>query len=64
VAKSKQSSRPITSPSASDLDGDFGTEHTPSDLKASADLQKLDGLLAVPCYTTTDIDKIFRGNWL
>jgi membrane dipeptidase len=48
----------------SDLDGGYGTEQTPSDLKTIADLQKLDGLLAERGYTSTDIDKIFHGNWL
>lgn len=48
----------------SDLDGGYGTEQTPSDLKTIADLQKLDGLLAERGYSSQDIDKIFHGNWL
>jgi membrane dipeptidase len=48
----------------SDLDGGFGTEQTPCDLKTIADLQKLEGLLAQRGYSSVDIDKIFHGNWL
>ncbi|MCC7083557.1 MAG: membrane dipeptidase [Pirellulales bacterium] len=48
----------------SDLDGGYGTEQTPSDLKTIADLQKLDELLAERGYASADIDKIFHGNWL
>jgi membrane dipeptidase len=48
----------------SDLDGGYGTEQTPSDLKTIADLQKLDSLLALRGYNNEDIDGIFHGNWL
>ncbi len=48
----------------SDLDGGYGTEQTPSDLKTIADLQKLDLFLAQRGYTSDDIDGIFHGNWL
>ncbi|MDZ4819168.1 MAG: membrane dipeptidase [Planctomycetota bacterium] len=48
----------------SDLDGGFGTEQTPSDLKTIADLQKLDTRLALRGYSNEDIDGIFHGNWL
>ena len=48
----------------SDLDGGYGTEQTPSDLKTIADLQKLDSLLATRGYSDSDIDGIFHANWL
>ena len=48
----------------SDLDGGYGTEQTPSDLKTIADLQKLDSLLTQRGYSSTDVDKMFQGNWL
>jgi membrane dipeptidase len=48
----------------SDLDGGYGSEQTPSDLKTIADLQKLDSLLALRGYSSEDIDGIFHGNWL
>jgi membrane dipeptidase len=48
----------------SDLDGGFGYEQTPRDLKSIADLQKLDGVLKSRGYTDADIDGIFYGNWL
>lgn len=48
----------------SDLDGGFGTEQSPSDLKTIADLQKLDGILKQRGYSDADIDGIFHGNWL
>ena len=48
----------------SDLDGGFGFEQTPRDLKTIADLQKLDSILAGRGYSNKDIDGIFFGNWL
>ena len=48
----------------SDLDGGYGTEQTPGDLDAIADLQKLDGLLRAKGYKTEDIEAVFHGNWL
>jgi membrane dipeptidase len=48
----------------SDLDGGYGTEQTPSDLKTIADLQKLAPLLSARGYSESDIDGIFSGNWL
>lgn len=48
----------------SDLDGGFGNEQTPSDLRRFSDLQKLNGLLAERGYADAEIDKIFHGNWL
>ena len=48
----------------SDLDGGFGNEQTPHDLKSIADLQKLNELLDIRGYSSEDIDAIFYGNWL
>lgn len=48
----------------SDLDGGFGTEQTPGDLKTIADLQNLTGLLSGRGYDDAAIDNIFHGNWL
>ena len=46
----------------SDLDGGFGNEQCPSDLKTIADLQKLDKLLSKRGYKESDIVKICSGN--
>jgi len=48
----------------SDLDGGYGTEQTPGDLKTIGDLQKLAPILASRGYNQPDIDNIFHGNWL
>ena len=48
----------------SDLDGAYGKEQSPYDLDTIADLQKLQGLLAVRGYTPEDIEKVFHKNWL
>lgn len=48
----------------SDLDGGFGTEQTPRDLKSIFDLHKLEPILAKRGYSDADIDAIFFGNWL
>lgn len=48
----------------SDLDGAFGTEQTPHDLKTIADLQKLVPLLKKRGYTNEDITNLMHGNWL
>ena len=48
----------------SDLDGGYGTEQTPSDLKTIADLQNLDAILTARGYSDSEIDGIFHGNWL
>ena len=48
----------------SDLDGGYGFEQTPSDLKTIADLQKLPGLLAGRGYKPEDIENIMHGNFL
>ena len=48
----------------SDLDGGFGYEQTPGDLKTIADLQNLAGILLERGYSESDVDAIFSGNWL
>ena len=48
----------------SDLDGGFGTEQTPGDLKTIADLQLVAKHLSDRGYTDQDIDAILHGNWL
>lgn len=48
----------------SDLDGGFGTEQTPGDLKSIAELQKLAELLTGRGYSDEQIDDIFMNNWL
>lgn len=48
----------------SDLDGGFGTEQTPADLKRISDLQKLDGILQERGYSDDDVENIFSANWL
>jgi membrane dipeptidase len=48
----------------SDLDGAFGREQCPYDLKTIADLQKVNGLLAKRGYTDIDIENIMHGNWI
>ncbi|MAG13465.1 MAG: peptidase [Spirochaetales bacterium] len=47
----------------SDLDGGFGTEQTPGDLKSIADLQKIGRLLEKRGYAETDIRAILHKNW-
>ena len=47
-----------------DLDGGFGHEQTPHDLKYYSDLQKLGGILGKRGYSDADVDAIFHGNWL
>jgi len=48
----------------SDLDGGFGHEQTPAELKTIADLHKLEPILGDRGYTEEDLDGIFHGNWL
>ena len=47
-----------------DLDGNFGTEQSPWDMNAIADLQKYEAILYARGYKTEDIDNIFHKNWL
>jgi membrane dipeptidase len=48
----------------SDLDGGYGTEQTPRDLKTIADLQKLPAILAARGYPDEHVDALFHANWL
>ena len=48
----------------SDLDGAFGTEQCPYDLKTIADLQKLIPLFSKRGYTEKDIENMMHVNWL
>ncbi len=48
----------------SDLDGAFGREQAPYDLKTIADLQNIPALLIKRGYNEPDIENIMHGNWL
>ncbi len=48
----------------SDLDGGFGTEQCPSDIKTIADLQKFIELLNLRGYTPYEVKGILHGNWI
>ena len=48
----------------SDLDGGFGNEQCPYDLKTIADLQKIPDLLKKRGYTEGDVEGIMHGNFL
>ncbi|MFQ5741281.1 MAG: dipeptidase [Acidobacteriota bacterium] len=48
----------------SDLDGGFGSEQTPHNVKSIADLQKLAQILSRLGYSRVDVESIFHGNWL
>jgi membrane dipeptidase len=48
----------------SDLDGAYGTEQTPSDVKTIADLQRLQDLLAARGYKQPDVENILHGNFM
>jgi membrane dipeptidase len=46
-----------------DLDGGFGMEQSPYDLKTIADLQKIPDLLRTRGYREGDVEAIMHGNW-
>ena len=48
----------------SDLDGGFGNEQTPRDLRRYRDVHRLVDHLANKGFTDKDIDGVFFGNWL
>ena len=48
----------------SDLDGGFGYEQTPAELKTIADLRILEPILTTRGYSDEELDGIFYGNWL
>lgn len=47
-----------------DLDGGFGNEQTPIDLRVYADLQKLAEILQARGYSEANVNGIFHGNWM
>ncbi len=47
-----------------DLDGGFGREQTPSDVRTIADMQRLPEVLSDRGYSDDDIEAIMWGNWL
>jgi membrane dipeptidase len=47
-----------------DLDGGYGHEQTPRDLKVYSDLHRLEEILERRGYSGEDVDGIFHGNWL
>lgn len=47
-----------------DLDGGFGTEQTPRDLKSIADVASLAERMDKRGYSEDDINALFHGNWL
>ncbi len=48
----------------SDLDGAFGTEQTPADMKTIADLQSIPGLLGTRGYKQQDVENIMHANYI
>ncbi|MBN3520662.1 dipeptidase [Algoriphagus lutimaris] len=48
----------------SDLDGAFGKEQAPYDLKSIKDLDKVPELLRLRGYSDQDVAKVMHGNWL
>jgi len=48
----------------SDLDGGFGNEQTPRELRDYGDIQRLAEILSQRGYSDVDIDAVFHGNWL
>lgn len=47
-----------------DLDGGYGNEQTPVDLKRYRDLRSLEDLLRQAEFSESEIDQVFFGNWL
>ena len=47
-----------------DLDGGYGSEQTPRELKSIQDVHRLEEIFSKRGYTDEDIDAIFWGNWL
>jgi membrane dipeptidase len=48
----------------SDLDGAFGFEQTPQDLKSIADLARVPDLLSARGYSAEDVNRIVSGNFI
>jgi membrane dipeptidase len=47
-----------------DLDGGYGSEQSPLEIEAIADVQRLADVLTARGYSTEAIEAIFSGNWL
>ncbi len=47
-----------------DLDGGYGNEQTPKEIRRYTDLQALASELSARNYSNADIDRIFHANWL
>ena len=48
----------------SDLDGGFGNEQTPRDLRSIADLQKVPAMLRERGFAENDVAAVMHGNWM
>jgi membrane dipeptidase len=48
----------------SDLDGGYGTEQTPGDMKPICGLLKREDILSSRGYSDADINAIFYDNWI
>jgi membrane dipeptidase len=48
----------------SDMDGGFGAEHIPAEIKTAADLPKIADALTAAGFGPQDVDGITGGNWL
>jgi len=48
----------------SDMDGGFGAEHIPAEIKTAADLPKIADALTAAGFNATEVDGIMGGNWL
>jgi membrane dipeptidase len=48
----------------SDMDGGFGAEHIPAEIKTAADLPKIADALTAAGFAPQDVEGILGGNWL
>jgi membrane dipeptidase len=48
----------------SDMDGGFGAEHIPAEIKTAADLPKIADALTAAGFDPGDVEKIMGGNWV
>jgi membrane dipeptidase len=48
----------------SDMDGGFGAEHIPAEIKTAADLPKIADALTAAGFNTKEVDGIMGGNWV
>ena len=47
----------------SDMDGGFGAEHIPAEIRTAADLPKIADALTAAGFGAADVEKIIGGNW-